>query len=251
MIHRGAAVVIVFLLGVGGAAAQDQVQERWQAATSAYEGGQFAEAIEQYEALLPAYGRSAALHHNLGNCYYRLGQISQAVLHYERALKYRPGRADTRGNLVLARAQIEDGVIPLPGFFLTRWLRQASWVLAPVLWGVLSVLSAWALIGLIIWRMLRGPLQRHRFFLIIPMGLFVITTCLGLVRYLDLHDRDTGVVMEARMTLRAAPDAMSAGIREIAGGEKVRILDSLDHFYKVRLLNYEEGWLAAGAIERI
>ena len=52
---------------------------------SAYIKEDYAAAIQIYEALLKN-GEAADVYYNLGNSYYKIGEIAKAVLNYERAL---------------------------------------------------------------------------------------------------------------------------------------------------------------------
>ena len=64
---------------------------------SAYMKNDFASAIQVYEALLTK-GEAADLYYNLGNSYYKSGDIAKAILNYERALLLQPGNGDIRAN---------------------------------------------------------------------------------------------------------------------------------------------------------
>ena len=83
---------------------------------SAYVKNDYASAIQIYEALLKE-GEAAEVYYNLGNSYYKTGDIAKAILNYERALLIQPGNADIRANLEIARAKTIDKVIPVPEVF--------------------------------------------------------------------------------------------------------------------------------------
>ena len=51
-------------------------------ADSAYSAGEYATAIDLYERLLTD-GESAVLYYNLGNAYYKMDDMSHAILNYE------------------------------------------------------------------------------------------------------------------------------------------------------------------------
>lgn len=69
---------------------------------SAYIKDDYTTAIQIYESLLKN-GESADVYYNLGNSYYKIGEIAKAVLNYERALLMKPGNSDIRANLEVAR----------------------------------------------------------------------------------------------------------------------------------------------------
>jgi tetratricopeptide (TPR) repeat protein len=78
-----------------------------------YESGQYAKAAEAYQQLVDQGYSDAALFYNLGNAYFKQGDIGRAILNYRRAERLHPRDPDTRANLELARSlavdQIEDG----------------------------------------------------------------------------------------------------------------------------------------------
>ena len=76
---------------------------------SAYIKEDYAAAIQIYEALLKN-GEASEVYYNLGNSYYKIGEIAKAVLNYDRALLLQPGNSDIRANLEVARAKTIDKV---------------------------------------------------------------------------------------------------------------------------------------------
>ncbi len=89
---------------------------------SAYIKDDYATAIQIYESLLKN-GESADVYYNLGNSYYKAGEIAKAVLNYERALLMKPGNSDIRANLEVARAKTIDKVEPVPEVFFVSWTK--------------------------------------------------------------------------------------------------------------------------------
>ena len=49
-------------------------------------------------------GESADIYYNLGNSYYKIGDIAKAILNYERALILKPANKDIRSNLEIAKS---------------------------------------------------------------------------------------------------------------------------------------------------
>ena len=66
------------------------------------------------------------VYYNLGNSYYKIGEIAKAVLNYERALLLQPGNADIRANLEVARAKTIDKVEPVPEVFFVSWIKSLT-----------------------------------------------------------------------------------------------------------------------------
>jgi len=74
-------------------------------ADSAYIQGDYLTAISIYKNVIEAQDVSATLYMNLGNSYFKLDEIAQAILWYERAYLLDPSDPDVKFNLELARTK--------------------------------------------------------------------------------------------------------------------------------------------------
>ena len=73
-------------------------------ANTLYTQGQYAEAVEAYEAVLQSGLASGNVYFNLGNAYFKAGQVGRAILSYERARRFLPSDPDLAANLGFARS---------------------------------------------------------------------------------------------------------------------------------------------------
>ena len=73
-----------------------------------YQRGEYAEAAQQYEALIGRGYWDAAVHYNLGNAYLESGGLGRAVLNYLRAEELSPRDPDILANLAIARSRTVD-----------------------------------------------------------------------------------------------------------------------------------------------
>ena len=79
-----------------------------QRGDSAYTADNFALAEQLYTAAMKESGTSSTLFYNLGNAYYRQGNLGKAIVNYERALKLDPTNDDARANLEFVKTKITD-----------------------------------------------------------------------------------------------------------------------------------------------
>lgn len=79
-----------------------------QQADSAYTQDNFALAEKLYLESIRQDGTSSTLFYNLGNTYYRQGNLGKAIVNYERALKLDPTNTDARDNLEFVKSKITD-----------------------------------------------------------------------------------------------------------------------------------------------
>lgn len=64
---------------------------------------------------------TATVYYNLGNCYYKQGEIAKAILNYERAFIVASGDNDIKVYLAMAQKATVDNIKVLPELFLVRW----------------------------------------------------------------------------------------------------------------------------------
>ena len=91
-------------------------------ADKAYQEKKYQQAIKDYESLLHS-GVSASLYYNLGNAYYRTGNITKAILNYERAALLEPGNSDIRFNLQFACSKTIDRFSEPDEMFFITWYK--------------------------------------------------------------------------------------------------------------------------------
>ncbi|MFO7809943.1 MAG: tetratricopeptide repeat protein [Candidatus Delongbacteria bacterium] len=77
-------------------------------ANANYRNGEFEKAAELYESLVFEGYESVGIYHNLGNSYYKTGDVARAIVNYERALKLSPGDRDILENLNIVRFSLID-----------------------------------------------------------------------------------------------------------------------------------------------
>ena len=67
--------------------AKATVDNDFEKANELYKAGAYSEAIDMYNSVLAQGYTSAALYYNLGNAYFKQGELAQSILAYERALR--------------------------------------------------------------------------------------------------------------------------------------------------------------------
>jgi tetratricopeptide (TPR) repeat protein len=116
----------------------------FEQANKLYEQGNYTAAAAAYEALLATGHVSAALYFNLGNAWFKAGELGRAIAHYRLAERLTPRDPDVQANLTFARQSVA-GRPYTPGRW-ERWLRrvtlnEATIVLSILLWSWLGLLT--------------------------------------------------------------------------------------------------------------
>lgn len=214
-------------------------EEAFAQGNAYYTEGGYAEAVASYTQALEEGGHSAALHYNLGNTYYRLGEIGRAILNYERARWLDPRNPDIAANLRLARKDLPEQTTGA----LERWTA----LLSTDGWIYVLVASFWA--GLILVAFLPGVRWVGRWIL---LGMCVLACVGALVGLTGWHlARNDGVVLADETPLRSAPASGSPVARYLRAGEEGRFIEMHGDYQRVALPDGSRGWVAVGAFERI
>jgi len=212
-----------------------------------YQDGDYDAAIEAYEAVLGAGFESGDLYYNVGNAYFKSGDLGRSILSWERALVRMPGNLDVLANLELARSLTADAVEALPRFWL---LSAAGWWVDLLPRGALAtvVVLAWlALTGGGMVRILsRGEwLRRLGYWLALggAVGVVVLGTNL-VVREFGLGQHERAVILAEVVAVRSAPaEDDDLTLFEIHEGTRVRIDQRTGTWAEVVLDDGKVGWI--------
>ena len=219
-----------------------------------YLSGDFSGALDRYLQIVDQGYGSAPLFYNLGNTYFKLGDVGRSILHYERALRLDPRNADIRANLELARSLTTDDITPLPTFWIIRAWRWWVHLLPPTLLaGVVSVLYVLTLAGLTV-----GLLGRNAWVLIGRRTALVTTTLLILFgvnligQWLRVGQPEEAVILSEEVLVQSAPsDDRSLQVFTIHTGTKVRVDQLSGDWAEIVLEDGKVGWVKRDVFEII
>lgn len=221
------------------------------AAQQAYASGDYEAALKGFEAVAAHY-RSASLCLAMGNTHYKLGDLAQAILWYERGLRLAPADEDLRANLDIANEQVRDRLPAGQGLALGRtwdalrgnnpdaWARRSLWACLLLFAALTAAHGA------------RGIARQGAWVLAGIMAL-ILTGCLlmAYARHRALTATDEAIVMVAKVEARSEPREEAKALFVLHRGTKVSASAGLDGWIEVRLPNGTAGWLPASALERI
>lgn len=212
----------------------------------------YRESAARFESLLESGVRSSALEYNLGNAYFRAGDLGRAILHYRRAQRLDPSRADTAANLDYARRRVEPLFSPSAssdlGDRLLFWNRTLS-IQTRFRIAAVASLAGWALLCVWLWR---------RATYLAALG--GVAVALGTANAASVAWQLRDETLRPHAVLCAANQVLRQGRGEgydpvlsqpLGEGVEVRVLDTRGEWVEVRLVDGTRGWLPAASIERI
>jgi tetratricopeptide (TPR) repeat protein len=253
-----ALVVALSWAAVLAAAAADRLhaqEEIFEQGNQLYLEGDYAGAVEAYQAVLDAGFESVALHYNLGNAHFKTGELGLSILAWERARSLAPNDPDVLANLDLALSQTADAIEPLPRFWL---ISAASWWVGLLPRGALIALVAagWLIVGAgVAARVLARSDEVRSVATWGALGAGVVVLVFGtnlFVRELGIGSAERGVILADAVPVRSAPaDQDELTLFEIHEGTRVRIDERAGEWAEVVLDDGKVGWVPADVLEAI
>ncbi|MBO4605230.1 MAG: BatD family protein [Bacteroidales bacterium] len=227
----------------------------WTEGVEAYASGDWSAAREAWSAIVAEGQESAALYTNLGSAYFKEGDLSHAILYYEKALKCDPSYDDAKYNLEFAQTFLKDRIETVPEFFVVGWIRALRCSLGSNVWAaVFLVLLAFALGLLLLFLLGRSSAARKTGFFTGLAALLLALMCLGFSLRLrsDYSAKSSAIVVSPVVVVRSAPDNNSGtDLFILHEGTKVKVLDSVGSWNNIELSDGRQGWIVEKEIEII
>lgn len=250
-------VAVLVLLGfpMSGFAADAYVDSLFNEASAAYSEGQWAEAAGTYTAIENLGLESPALYCNMGNAWFKSGDVAKAMLYYERALKLDPSYDDARYNIAVISDFIQDRIEPVPEFILKTWTRDLCYILDSDTWAVISLifLTAVAVSLLLLFLSSSLALRRTGFFsAIVAFLLTVMSVSFAFWQKADYSRKDGAVIMVPVVSVKSSPSSdTSTDLFILHEGTKVVILDEVGDWRNIELADGRQGWMKSADMEVI
>lgn len=230
------ALVFCFFCAVCSRAADTTIA--FDAANKLYEQGKFAEAAAGYENLARANGASAALYFNLGNAFFKSGQIGRAIAAYRSAEQITPRDPDVRANLQFARKQAQGPT--LASSPARRWLGK----LTLNEWTLLTAFAVWLWLLLVAFLQWRPSWRRslQGYLITLAIASTVLCCCLAAAFYEGRLTR-LAIVVARDAVVRNGPMEESQNAFTVHDGAELAVLDQKDDWLQVSADGRRVGWL--------
>lgn len=223
-------------------------------ADSAYIKEDYATAISIYENLLKK-GVSAEIYYNLGNSYYKAGDIARAILNYERAVLLSPNNSDYNTNLDIASAKKVDKDEYSSEIFIISWGKSIVNLMSSDQWAIFSVIVFIIfLVGLSLFVFSKKSTIKKTSFVfgLCALILVPITNYYASYQRNKILSKNTAIVLEPSVTVRSTPSETGTSLFVIHEGKKVNIKDgSMTSWKEIELENGQVGWIPTEVIEVI
>jgi tetratricopeptide (TPR) repeat protein len=223
-------------------------------ANSLYKKADYQGAAMLYEDIATRYGISPELYYNIGNAYFKAGEVGRSILNYERALRLAPNYDDAKTNLELAQTKVVDNIVQVPPFFVKRWIDSFIKLLSVDQWYLVSVVVFVITLLCFLYFIFGNNLiiRRIAFYgAFILLVVAIISGAFGLTRRSELNNHNQAIIMSGTVVIKSSPDKSGTDLFQLHEGTKVSIKSNLDEWTEIVVGNGNIGWLETKAIEKI
>ncbi|GAB4183671.1 MAG: tetratricopeptide repeat protein [Terrimicrobiaceae bacterium] len=217
-----------------------------EAAAEAYQKGDFALAVREYETAISSAGPSAGLYFNLGMASKKAGNVGSAALALRRALLLNPRSVDTR--MALSDLERSSGIALTSPSWSDRLAESVP--LVPLL--VAGFLIFWLgmfIVLVAVW------LQRRPWMFASGVLAALIGAMVFVAAYLSdprFAWRSNAVVMGVGgVTMGQAPAERSQAVAKLPEGTMVSLLRKSGDWAYCRLPDGRMGWLPMSSVQRL
>ena len=245
----------LFVISISfGAASGETNTEKFSQGVTYYTSGSYKEALQVWTDLYNTGYRSANLNYNIGNTYFKMNDIPNAILFYERAYLLNPADEDINYNLQIARTLIVDRFQEIPELFFVRWFNFMSLIMYTNSWAKISITS-FILCLLLISLYVYSSKYRHKLIGFCSAVLFLVISISSLAFTLRnkslVYDSHKAIILTPQVSGKSSPDNSGTDLFILHEGTKVSIGDEVGEWFEIRLSDGNKGWIPGSSLKVI
>lgn len=238
--------LFLFLVLVFNVATAQTIDEMFVDANTLYKEGAYLDAIKLYKEIEQKKQESSELYYNLGNCYYKLNKVASTIYNYEKALKLNPRNKDARNNLIFAKKMTLDRIEPLPKSVFQRFNKIVLKKLSYDGWSIIAIIFSIAMsVFFLLFYFTNTSSKKKIFFVTALMCLLLLVTTIVITQYQYSQSKNDveAVIFAEEASVKNEPIKDGEETFVIHEGAKVKVLDTVDNWKKIKLSDGKTGWV--------
>lgn len=247
-------VLLTYLLLFSAIAFSQNQDALFTDANKLYQQEKYVESLELYQQIEKTKQVSSELYYNIGNCYYKLNKVAPTIYYYEKALQLNPLNSDAQNNLVFAKRLTLDNIEELPKSVFQKIDENYLQKLSFNQWAVVTILLSFlASLLFLLFYFTEISSKKRLYFVssIVAFLLLISSIFITQNQYKISKSNVFAIIYEQEVTIKNAPTSSSEEIFKLHEGTKVKILDSVDSWKKIKLADGKVGWILTKDLKEI
>ena len=205
---------------------------------------EFERALANFNSCL-GQAESSALHFNMGNTYFKLGQLGRSIFHFRRSQELEPSSEESRANLRFVQ-NIAGLEIPASSLYEKTLARRSAGF-----WAFLFTIGFWVGAALLVFPRMFGSSGPVLPIVGIVVLLFSLIPAWAVLQ--SGRAKALAIILDNETPLLVSPTEGSATATFLQGGDSVQLnlkKTHSDHLF-VATVRGEEGWVPKVALGRV
>ncbi len=215
-------------------------------ANTLYKNGNYSEAIKLYEEIEASENISSELYFNLGNSYSKLNKVAPSIYNYEKAIQLNPLNQDALNNLIIAKRLTLDRIEELPKSIFQKINKNLFQKFTYDTWAIITIiLSVLASLLFLLYYFSYTPSKKRLFFITSTLSflLLIVGLVITYSQYNQSKNTIEAIIFSEEAEVKNAPTNDSNEIFILHEGTKVKVLDTVDDWKKIKLADGKTGWM--------
>lgn len=257
-------LVALFTLSLGSCSSDQRATEEYHQkaskAKSLYDTEKYGDAIDSMKRL-PLYAEapmpSFAEMYNLGNAYYRKGELGLAILYYERALRIEPRSKEVKHNLSIAQGKTEDRVEYVRSLSSELWHKFCYQLPLGAIYFFSLFFAVLIVAGVLLYFLGARRLYRQWGFYgaLCAIVLLLLTFCMLHQWRSDFYNPSEAIVVVGQSVVKSEPHKEAQALLKLNEGTKLLQVkvsgENEEKWAFVSLPDGKEGWVSLEDIQFI
>jgi len=225
----------------------------FEAGNREYLDGNYVEALDRWLQIEKDEYQAAELYYNIGNAYFKLNELGEAIQYWEKASLLLGEDEDLKANLTIARLKLVDKLEEEVRLPVWDWFDQFRSMLSDTMLTTFAIILCFLLFALLsmrkwIAKRSKGKSTIAIFAWILLVVLFLDLGFIGLQMKDDSAKRE-GVMIAKEVEVLSAP-AMGTGklLFSLHEGTKVRVIRSMTGWHEISVGKKKHGWVQSSQV---
>lgn len=244
-------LICSLFLGFAGFA---QNEELFEEANTAYQSGDYQNAIATYKEILENGEASAELYYNLGNAHYKLNEVAPSIYYYEKALQLDPTDKDIKNNIEFARNMAIDDIEAIEQTGMNQWVNGVISIFDFSTWAVIAItFSILFVVLFLLYYFSYTPLYKRLLFAgsMLFLVLCILSVVFGFQQQSYIQDNQFAIIFAEEIEVRDEPNLRGDASFELHEGTKARVLEDYQEWSRIELSNGAQGWVRSNELKKL
>ena len=254
MKHQLKYLLALLFLSISLLTVRAQSHPLFERAVKSYQEEDFFNSQKLLDSLYQSGYQSPGLHYNLANAYFRLGELGEAILHYEKCLVLEPGDKDAMHNLEYAQSLRIDEFKSVGEPFYQSFLNKTVFLITTDSWAKMGLfLMLISIVSYSFFVFARHKTFRKLGYFLAGTSLFlaILASFLSFLHYQIKEKNLRFVVTEPNCYVKNAPEDKAEDLFILHEGTDLSILQKQQEWIKIELADGKIGWLLSASGDQI